>query len=105
MAQEGSLGISSGLLSVGAAQNIIAQNCVYLGATLIGGTAAGSLAIYDNASAASGTQVDQLNIKAQSAAGDNSVYHNFDGVICTNGIRATLAGTAAKAIIWYQIRS
>ncbi len=105
MISEGSAGISSGLLSAGAAQVIVAQHAVYLGATLIGGTAAASLAVFDNASASSGVQLDQLNIALQGAAGDDSIYHEFDGINAKNGITVTLTGANAKCIIWFQYAS
>lgn len=63
------------------------------------GTNAANVILYDNASAASGTVLLQVNVAAGGV---------FDGgvlpvpITCTNGIYADVGGTNAKYIVYYE---
>ena len=99
----GQLAKSSGLLaSSGSDQVVLAAPGVYCGATLVGGSDASSLVIYDNASASSGTKLDQLSIIGQTTAGDDSVFHDHRNDVAKLGITVVVTGTGATAVVWYK---
>ena len=73
------------------------------GAKLKGGTADSSLKIYDHASAESGTAVWELATNAGTHVGDvNDGVVFTKPIICTNGIYAVLAGTAAEFYVLHE---
>jgi len=76
--------------------------CLLTGITLLAGTAASSLILYDNASAASGTVVWKMAIAASTNAGDASTSITFPSPVnCQNGIYVDWTGTAAIGFVSY----
>lgn len=64
------------------------------------GTNACSVILYDNASAASGTEVGKVSIGAASLkTTEHVVFEN--PVLCENGIYADVTGTGAGYIVYY----
>lgn len=73
--------------------------CVQL---LADGTNAGTLTVYDNASAASGNVVSAVKTKA----GDQQIPEPCvpdEGVYCANGLYASVSGTGASYIVYYRL--
>jgi len=102
MARKRLLCISSGLKTADAA--IVAVECVFCGGKVIAdGTNAAEVAIYDNASAASGTLIGKGQVKAASAPETDPIDVPPDGVHCQNGIYADVTGTGAEYYIYYRI--
>lgn len=65
------------------------------------GTNAASVTLYDNASAASGTVLAKVLLQAS-----GPMYTQFmipEGVECSNGIYADVAGTGAAYIVHYSL--
>ncbi len=88
---------SSGLKSSSTA--ICAAPGLLVGITLIQAAAAATLIIYDNASAASGTVLAQLNTTINT----DSKTITFDmPVFASQGIYAAVTGTSAGYIVHYQ---
>lgn len=89
---------SSGLKSADAV--IYSKPCIYYGAKLLSDSANdATLIIYDNASAASGTVVDKVQLLA-SLLWDESL--NVCGVVCNNGIYADMTGTGVNYIVYFK---
>lgn len=64
------------------------------------GTNAATVTIYDNASAAAGTELAQIIVDA------TLTYESFNlegGIEAKNGLYVALAGTGAKAIVLFSI--
>lgn len=88
--------ISSGLKTAGAA---IATGRNRINAiTLIGGSTASSVILYDNASAASGTVLAKVT-QGTNLVTTHIVFEN--PVVCENGIYANVTGTGAEYIVYY----
>lgn len=66
---------------------------------LADGTNAATLTVYDNASAASGTEVSKVIVDAGLTY---ELFYIDGGVQCNNGIYASVSGTGAAYIIFYQ---
>jgi len=66
--------------------------------TLIGGSTASSVILYDNASAASGTVLAKAT-QATNLVTTHIIFEN--PVICDNGIYADVTGTGAEYIVYY----
>lgn len=88
---------SSGLLSADA---VISNAPARIhGITLIQASAACSVVIYDNASAASGTVVAQVN----NVVNATSVFFGFNTPVeCLNGAYADVTGTGASFIVHFN---
>ncbi len=87
--------VSSGLLS--ASGVISAGPCGLAGVSCFtNGTNAGTLTIYDNASAASGTVLAQLAVPAANLGAQIMFPANVKAV---NGVYASLSGTGASFIV------
>ncbi len=82
---------------------VSAVPCIITSITLLSGTTASSLKIYDNAAAATGTNVWSVSLIATTAAGDQS--HSIAGleIACTNGAYVDWTGTGAIGYIGYKI--
>lgn len=90
---------SSDLKSADAA--ICAGPCVLVGIVLLTTTAASSVVLYDNASAASGRVVAKIQDEAGTALRSNSQFP-MSPVNCLNGIYADVSGTGANYIVYFQ---
>jgi hypothetical protein len=89
---------SSGLRTADAA--ILARGGLVHAVTIIPAAAASSVAIYDNASAGSGTVLAQVN----AVANGESVTVEFSNPIAANlGIYADVTGASASYIVHYSI--
>lgn len=92
---------SSGLKSADGV--ICARPCIFYGVTLLtDGTNAGTIVLYDNASAASGTVV----AKSKQTGAALMATHMCDvgvGVVCNAGIYADVTGTGAEYIVYYSL--
>lgn len=66
------------------------------------GTNAASVIIYDNASAASGTELYKLMLKASSNDLILTAVLPEGGIECFNGLYADVTGTGAAYIVHYQ---
>lgn len=66
--------------------------------TLIGGSTASSVIIYDNASAASGTVLAKAT-QATNLVTTHIIFEN--PIVAENGLYLSLAGTGAEAILYY----
>lgn len=87
---------SSGLLT---ADGVIATGRNRVNAiTLIGGSTASSVVVYDNASAASGTVVGKATQPTQNVT-THIIFEN--PVQCENGIYADVTGTSAEYIVYF----
>lgn len=64
------------------------------------GTNAATITVYDNASAASGTELCQIIVDAGLTY---EFFANDDGVEAFNGLYLSLSGTGAKAIVHYKL--
>ena len=73
-----------------------AATCIY-SVSLIGGSDAAVLTLYDAKDGVSG--VDFLTLKAPTVTSVDKHYGNGNGQSCKNGIYATLTGTACVAYI------
>lgn len=81
---------------------VSAGPCLITGITLMAGTAASSLLLYDNASAASGTKIWQISLKAETAAGDTCHSISFpEPLNCANGCYVDWTGVAAVGYVSY----
>ncbi len=89
---------SSGLLSADTA--ILAQPGMLHGYSLISnGTDAGTLVIYDNKSAASGTAIAKATLPATTVGSKDVVFSS--PIVCNNGIYADV--TTAGFIVYYSV--
>ena len=86
---------SSGLRTTSAA--IRTTPCRMYNLTLIAGTAASSITLYDNASAASGTVLAKVS---EATAGASRHQHYGKPVAASNGIYAALTGANAAYIVY-----
>lgn len=89
---------SSGLQSSSAA--IVTRPCLLHAVTIVDAAAACTAIAYDNKSAASGTEVAQVNATVN--ASTNTVTFN-NPVECSNGIYVALTGASAKYIVHYSL--
>lgn len=91
---------SSGKLS--SSQAVYASKCIYGGMKVItDGSNNATIKVYDNASAASGTQVDEATVTGSDQYGGMILPHP---VRCSNGIYVSVSGTGAAVIIYYDTR-
>jgi hypothetical protein len=91
---------SSGLRSADAA--ILARSGRLLGVQLISdNTNAATVVLYDHASAASGTEIAKLTLKAGESSRDCTLP--AEGIDCLNGIYADVTGTGAAYIVYYSV--
>ena len=87
---------SSGLLVI---DTVVATGRNRINAiTLIGGSTASSVVVYDNASAASGTVVGKAT-QSTNLVTTHIIFEN--PVVCENGIFVDITGTAAECIIYF----
>lgn len=79
----------------GADQAVRAGQTLYCGLVVIetGGSLAATVRVYDNASAASGTLIDAVNL----AAGQSESRTYERGVWCENGVYVDVGGTGTVA--------
>lgn len=63
------------------------------------GTNAATVTVYDNPTAASGTEMVQIIVDAGLTY---EMFQNDDGVEALTGIYLSISGTGAKAIVHYQ---
>jgi len=90
---------SSGVLSASASPQVILNKRGLLGgAGVAAGSTLATLTVFDNASAASGTGLFQLKVPA------NQTIPLFAPIPirALNGITASLTGSGANAVVWYQ---
>lgn len=81
---------------------ILARPGRLMGLVLEGdGTNACNVILYDNASAASGTVLYKLALKASSGDLINPAIIPSEGIACLNGIYADVTGTGAAYIVQY----
>lgn len=94
---------SSGLLAAGTTTISIPTSgpAYFLGVTLLPGSAASSVYVYDAATAVSTTEVGAaLGVANGQSVGDQQNYP----VPCNSGsITVVVAGTGAKAIVYYSL--
>jgi hypothetical protein len=90
-------GTASGQLAAGTTA-VYAKPAILTGLQVTPAAADATLTIYDNASAASGTIVAQMLVKASTSSQHIPLTI---GVGCNNGVTAALSGTGATAIVYY----
>lgn len=61
-----------------------------------------AVAIYDNASAASGTLLAEMAIDASIEGNGTTRFFSLPGVSASNGIYADVTGTSASYIVYYE---
>lgn len=86
---------SSGRVSASAA--IYGGMCLYYGFTCKPGGTNRTVILYDNASAASGTEVEDFTCDANKTTDGHS---HANPVLCSNGIYASLSG--GSIVVYYQ---
>lgn len=64
------------------------------------GTNAATVILYDNASAASGTVLAKVVVDATTT--HDEVHIPDDGVVVNNGIYASISGTGAECVVYYD---
>lgn len=72
---------------------------VLMGVTLIGGSGASTVKVYDNATSASGTVLESF----AAAAGTTVVIDYGEGIAFDAGLTAVVAGTGAVALLKYRL--
>lgn len=92
--------ISSGELAVGTTTVLAGTGMLY-DLVLIPGSAVSTVKVYDNASAASGTIIAELN---SPASGASVIRPASVPIQAINGLTVVVAGTGAIALITYQRR-
>lgn len=91
---------SSGSIGVTAGTAVATKAGLLCNVVLNPGSAASSITIYDNASAASGTVL--LSLVAAASSSSVTANINYPIVAC-NGLFVVVAGTAATAVISYTL--
>ena len=90
---------SSGVLSASASpQVILNKRGLFGGAAVASGSAAATITVFDNASAASGTGIYRATVPANQSFPIGLPVP----IRATNGITASLTGTGANAVVWFQ---
>lgn len=87
---------SSGAIAVGTT-SVVTRPCRLMSMIVVGGSAASTITVYDNASAASGTVLAAFSCAASTTWSD----HFGDGLVANNGLTVVVAGTAAVGYIGY----
>lgn len=90
---------SSGSLAVSAGAAIYARPAVIMGYSVTPAAADAVLTVYDNATAASGTIVAQMTVKASTST---QVAVLTTGIWCNNGLFYTLTGASATALVSFN---
>ncbi len=88
---------SSGLLAASAV--IYARPCAIHAVTVVDAAAAVTLIVYDNASAASGTVVMQVNATVNATTNSVTFSHPIE---CNKGAYAAVTGSGAGYIVHYS---